>query len=223
MADFPGGGFPERPTRQNGLPRFDLPNVSVTQLDRWARRGGWLVGVVLLLLLAGWAQSFYLDWLWFRGVGHEDVLLTSTLARVALYVAAVVAFLALAVPNLAYAWRATAGLPFLAEGVSPASYEVARKLLIRAAIAATGLLALMMAGPAAAQWETALLFLNRVPFGETEPIFGLDFGFFIFTLPALGLLRVWLLSAVVAVMLVVGGFYFLTTFYFCRHSWGTKT
>jgi uncharacterized protein len=44
-----------------------------------------------------------------------------------------------------------------------------------------------------------LLFLNRVPFGESDPIFNRDFGFFIFTLPALELLRVWLLSAVVAV------------------------
>ena len=58
MTDFPGGGRPTRPTRPDGLSRFDFPDVDVVRVDRWVGRGGWVVGVILLLLLAGWAQSF---------------------------------------------------------------------------------------------------------------------------------------------------------------------
>ena len=39
------------------------------------------------------------------------------------------------------------------------------------------------APPPAGQWQTFLLWRNRVPFGVKDPQFGLDVGFFVFTLP----------------------------------------
>ncbi|HUG42094.1 MAG TPA: UPF0182 family protein, partial [Longimicrobiales bacterium] len=205
MTDFPGAGGP----RQGPRP-ISLKDIDLARLDRFAGLGIWVVAIILLGLLLGWARGFYTDWLWFGSVGHEDVLLTTVLARVVLYLVALVAFLALAVPNLYYAWRATGGTPALPEGLSARNYTFARKLLVRAGAALTVLAALLLAAGPAAEWEIALLFLDRVPFGEAEPIFGLDFGFYIFTLPALELVRVWLQSVIVTVALIVAAFYYLT-------------
>ncbi|MFO7893590.1 MAG: UPF0182 family protein, partial [Longimicrobiales bacterium] len=206
MTDFPGQNIP-----QDGPGRIKLEDLDLARLDRLVVWGIWGVGIFLLWLLVSWAQGFYTDWLWFSAVGHEDVLITTTVAKVVLYVAAMALFLLLAVPNLLYTWRATGGTPALPEGLSVTEYGFVRKLLVRTAGGVLVLLGLLLAGGPATEWETVLLFLNRVPFGEVEPIFGLDFSFFIFTLPALELIRLWLLSAIAVVALVVGAFYYLTS------------
>src|SRR5690606_21029177 len=65
----------------------------------------------------------------------------------------------------------------------------------------------MIAGPvlvgffagvaASAQWRTMLLAFNGEPFGEGDPEFGIDLGFFVFTLPALRFGVGFLISVVV--------------------------
>jgi uncharacterized membrane protein (UPF0182 family) len=42
-------------------------------------------------------------------------------------------------------------------------------------------------------WETFLRFRHQIPFGESDPIFGRDIGFYFFTLPALDAVAEWLL------------------------------
>ncbi len=207
MTDF---DFPGRDVSQGGN-GINLSDLDLARLDRVIVWGIWGIGLFLLWLLVSWGKGFYTDWLWFSGVDHEDVLITTTVAQVVLYVVSLLLFLALALPNLFYAWRATGGTPALPEGLSPKDYDFVRKLLVRTGAGILGIMGLLFASGPAAEWETVLLYLNRVPFGETEPIFGLDFGFFIFTLPALELVRVWLLSALGAVALVVGGYYYMTS------------
>ncbi|MGD2070362.1 MAG: UPF0182 family protein, partial [Gemmatimonadota bacterium] len=223
MADSPDQGRPdgrgELGHRQGpwpfGHPRGEdrpagLKDVDLEKLRRVGRWSPWILGLVLLWMLLDWGHSFYTDWLWFSSLGHEEVLLTTTVARLALWSLAVVAFLALALPNLWYAHRETRGPAALPEGLSPTQFLAARTLLVRAGTVVAVIVAFLLATPAAAAWETVLLFLHRVPFGEVDPIFGRDLGFFVFTLPALELLKDWLLSAVIAVLLITAAYHFLT-------------
>ncbi|MFO8174226.1 MAG: UPF0182 family protein [Longimicrobiales bacterium] len=209
MTDFPGAGQDQPQGQRQPI---NLQNVDFAGFNRMVGLGI-KVGLFLLLLLAlNWARSFYTDWLWFQSLGQESVLVTMAVAQAALFVLAVVVFLALAVPNVLYAHRATGGTPtFRQGGLSMEDYEIVRKLLVQAFLVAVALFSLVLAGQPALEWEKVLLFLNRVPFGETDPIFNLDFGFFIFTLPALELLRAWLMAAIVTVALMVAGFYYLTS------------
>src|SRR5690606_20027468 len=45
------------------------------------------------------------------------------------------------------------------------------------------LLGLFVGVSTAARWTTVLQYLNRTPFGEKDPQFGLDVGFFVYELP----------------------------------------
>ncbi len=46
-------------------------------------------------------------------------------------------------------------------------------------------------------WETVLLFLNRVPFGVADPVFGKDVAFYVFGLPFLNDIRSYVLSLLI--------------------------
>ncbi len=130
--------------------------------------------------------------------------------RAVLFVLAVAVFLTLALPNLYVAARSTDRPPLANAALQPADYHFAHKFLVRAGIGAVVLFALVLAAHPASQWESVLLFLNRVPFGETDPIFGRDFSFLIFTLPAVRLVHGWLIAAVTSVGLIVLAFHYLT-------------
>ncbi len=60
-----------------------------------------------------------------------------------------------------------------------------------------GVIALMTSIGLAANWQPVLLWLNRTPFGEVDPQFGIDLSFYIFTLPVLNLLVGYLFNTLV--------------------------
>src|SRR5947209_13895971 len=51
------------------------------------------------------------------------------------------------------------------------------------------------------QWQTVLGFQAQVPFGQTDPSFGQDVAFYVWTLPMLSALRGWLTGLIVIVAL----------------------
>jgi hypothetical protein len=55
------------------------------------------------------------------------------------------------------------------------------------------LLGLLTAAIELSNWEVALRFLHQVPYGESDPVFGKDIGFYLFSLPAYVALKNWLL------------------------------
>lgn len=58
-----------------------------------------------------------------------------------------------------------------------------------------------------ADWDRVLRYLNQEPFHTTDPIFGYDIGFFVFSLPFWNFVRFWLLLAVVASAIAVTLYY----------------
>src|SRR5665811_2103100 len=61
--------------------------------------------------------------------------------------------------------------------------ELLEPLRRLATIAAPAVLGIFAGSAAASQWQTFLLWANRVPFGSKDAQFKLDIGFFVFTLP----------------------------------------
>jgi uncharacterized membrane protein (UPF0182 family) len=192
------------------LEKIDLGDLDLGRIRRVMRWGLWLLGLILVWTGLNWAQTFYTEFLWFQGVGHEAVLVKIVTTRVVLFVLAVAVFLALALPNLYVAGRSTDRPPLANAALEAPDYHFAHRFLVRAGFGVVLLVALLLAVNPASQWESVLLFLNRVPFGQTDPIFGRDFSFLIFTLPAVRLVHGWLIAAVTSVGLIVVAFHYLT-------------
>ncbi|WP_285103262.1 UPF0182 family protein [Promicromonospora sp. MEB111] len=153
------------------------------------------VVVAALLLLA----QFWTEVMWFGQLGFSRVIWTEWGMRGALFA---VGFLVMAG---AVFWSFTAAYrsrpvyaPSTPEQATLDQYREAVEPLRRVVMIAAPVLIGFFAGVAAsAQWRTVLLAFNSEPFGETDPQFGMDLGFFVFLLPALRFGVGFLISVVV--------------------------
>jgi uncharacterized membrane protein (UPF0182 family) len=148
--------------------------------------------VVLLLILGPLALSLWLDARWFgaQGLGQVFALRIGTqlaLGAVASAVAAV--FLA---ANLALAaWR-------MRNVASKEDRDSRGMATLFAAIPAAAVVFGVGFGLAAfGNWQTWLGFQAQVPFGKSDPTFGQDISFYVWTLPALSALRGWVTALIV--------------------------
>jgi uncharacterized protein len=174
---------------------------------------------LLLLFLIPFAASRLGDWLWYREIGFERVFFTKIIAQWVLGVPTALVAFAVLYANARVAMRGMA--PVVRPPVSRAREtvdfrEVAHALLSRGlswvALPATALLSLFVAIGAAGQWRTILSASYATPFGSTEPVFGRDIGYYVFTLPAIelvtglvfGLLMLTLLLVVLPILLFRG-------------------
>ena len=193
------------------MPQFRPEDIDFSSMSRMAKWIGLGVLVLVLWTLLSWAMSFYRDWLWFSNLEHQSVLLKVMGTRIWLFLLGLAIFLALAAPNLMAVFRGMARtLPFGGPDMPPAAYKIARSLLIWLGWVAAVLGAVFLATRLAAEWELFLRFFNAVPFNEADPIFNRDFAFYIFTLPALGFLRAWLLGVLVVIAIGSVALYYLS-------------
>ena len=153
--------------------------------------------------------DFLADWLWFGEVGYRGVYSTAISAR---FTAWVVAFV------LAFAWFAgNARLALSAMSPAPLTFttregftvalptrEQVRPLVLL--LAAVG--SFLIASFASSQWMVLLSWWYQVPFGKVDPVLGHDAALYVFSLPALELLRGMLLGLVMLAAVGVAGLYF---------------
>ena len=161
-----------------------------------------VVAGALLLLLAVVAQ-FWTEVLWYESVDFVSVFRTQIVARIVLGLIGGLVMAAVTWSSLQVAYRTR---PIYAPSPETQAMEHYRQLVepMRRTATIAGPLALgLFAGlSAATQWETVLLWLNGTPFGTTDPEFGIDIGFFVFTLPwinfVLGFLTMVLVVGIMA-------------------------
>src|SRR2546425_753661 len=161
---------------------------SVVRLPPRRRRRLRLVVLVVLfalLLLLSNLVPLVAEWLWFQALGYERVFTTRLVAEALLGLgvgALVFAFLYL---NLRIAQRGLVPNPLLVQfGAGAPAVDVTR-LLRRLALPTALGVALLFGLGAADGWLGVLQFLHRTPFGVTDPVFGRDVGYYVFTVPVI--------------------------------------
>jgi len=157
------------------------------------------LGVVLSAIAQVWTEV-----MWFDSVNRRSVFTTQVGAQVLLGLVGGLITAALVWTSLHFAHRARPIYP----PVTPQQdaldrYREALEPIRRMATIVIPVLAGLVTGIAAsAQWETFLLWRNAQPFGTTDPHFGMDIGFFVFTLPwltfAVGFLTMSVILAALA-------------------------
>src|SRR5450755_1109497 len=155
-----------------------------------------LIAVVGLAVVAiGWFQfvGIYVDWLWFGEVGFREVFTTQALSRIILFFIAAIAGGGLVFASLSLAYRSRPVFVPTNEVDPLAPYRTivtSRPRLFVFGI--SGLVALICGLSAQSDWTTVQLWLHGVDFGTVDPQFGLDVGFYVFTLPMIQLVLGWL-------------------------------
>ncbi|MFD2674163.1 UPF0182 family membrane protein [Gulosibacter bifidus] len=161
-----------------------------------------VVGVLIAAFF--WFAGVYTDILWFDQLGYSSVLFTRWIATGSMFA---VGLLAIAVPAFLMIWLAYRNRPTYAK-LSQQLNEYQRMLEPMRRLVFIGvplLFGMYGAFALATSWPTVLTYLNRTPFGVTDPTFGHDIGFYVFELPFLRGLVVFLSSlALLCFVLSIG-------------------
>ncbi len=171
--------------------------------------------IVFLSATAGAAATFYTDYLWYADLHQTDVFWTRIASAWAVGAAFGVVTFAILYANLVVARR-------LRPRVSPAAWPQGAALnpqqqieealtRVRAVIEPytgwiiVGVAVVLAWGVGASMsdnWQTFRLALAGVKFGTTDAHFGIDVGFFVFSIPALRLIADWLFGALFLTLVV---------------------
>jgi uncharacterized protein len=150
--------------------------------------------IIIFVIVLGLADELLVDFLWFGVLGYRSVFLTQLGAQITIFAAVwFVAFVAICASGFV-----ALGLSQERERLhivrrSEEMTEVNLPELIRAlgdripwrllVIAASALLGLFAASGEAASWDTYLKGFYAAPFSHTDPVFGKNLAFYVFTLP----------------------------------------
>ena len=164
-----------------------------------------VAGLITLAMSLRGIAGFYTDYLWFDEVKLTSVWKGVLGTKILLGVVFSVAMFVILWVNLRIADRiAPAFRPMGPEEEFMERYhEVVgnRTWLVRIGVAT--LFALMIGPGASGQWNSWILFRNKVNFGAPkDPLFDKDIGFYVFQLPFLKFVIDWLFAALIVTLLV---------------------
>ncbi len=177
-----------------------------------------VVGMGLILL--GLAGDFLVDWMWFSSIGYPQVFWTTIAAKAGIFFMAFTATAAVVWVNARLALglvrrgrRLSPGFASTPSAVATPSdlLEFMRDRLPWPGVIAvcTGLAALFLAWGESSDWSTALQFLYHVPYGTSDPLYGKDIGFYLFSLPAFIAIKNWALLVLFTSALFAGFVYWV--------------
>lgn len=180
-----------------------------------SRRFVFLIGLGLLgiYLVASTAAGVWTDFLWFDSLGFGSVWWSRLWTRVGLLVVGVGVSFFFLFANLALVDRMS--LRYLNP---PANDQEEFLLRLREwvdprlrtlRLVGSAVLALMVGGSAATWIDRLYLFFNPQVFGEVDPVFGKDVGFYVFQLPLINDLLVWGFNVFLLTTLVVASAHYI--------------
>ena len=181
---------------------IQLPKIEI----RRPKVGPGAITVTVLVLLGLFvyaASSFWTEILWFQQMHATRILLTRWGVIAGLAVVGVVLSVAVLRIMIGLAHRHRVSSKRGEAAANLRQYQDAIEPFKKLAF---WLVALVLGIPAglrlAEGWQTVLTWLNATPFGKTDPIFGWDISFFVFTLPFLELVVSFLLHLVILSLVV---------------------
>jgi hypothetical protein len=186
---------------------------------------GWrFLKPILIVVIAGLLLSKTLTYLlteawWFDSVGFSGVFWTRLTWQIFVWVGTFVVYFLFLWGNYRFAMHRTRHRTFRSferNNWTISTDETSINFLVLVAIALAALLAAITSLPA---WETFLKFLHPTEFGNRDPIFGQDIGFYVFRLPFYEGICYWLLGLLLAGLLLSGLTYALKGEISSGRSW----
>src|SRR5467141_2512692 len=168
-----------------------------------------LVGLGLLIVFISPLVGLLAEWPWFSALGYERVFATRLVASFTLGVLAGGVAFAFLYANLRFAQRGIVPNPVVIQANAQTPALDVTRLVRRLALPTALAFALFLALAVSSGWMPVLQFLHQTPFGVTDPVFGRDLGYYVFTLPIVGGVLGLLMFLVVVALLASGALYAL--------------
>jgi uncharacterized membrane protein (UPF0182 family) len=145
-----------------------------------------IIGLIALAVVLVWSiVSVYPDWLWFRNLDFSPVFWTMLISKFGFGLIVWVLLIMILTVNIIMAQRISrkVGRPSVGEDGTPSFYGLSgyKFTLFLFVVVLVG--SLVIASKGSAHWDMVLRYLYQQPFGTRDPIFQLDLGFYMFTLP----------------------------------------
>ncbi|MGE5453839.1 MAG: UPF0182 family protein [Methylocystaceae bacterium] len=180
-------------------------------------------GIIALILLVGGSLSrMYVDWLWFKSINLGSVFTITLISKLAVgFIGFLLAFLFVWF-NLNLTRRNTHskqntshqgddGVIYLNQEVSSPWQNLLNHPFTKwVFVAVAAMLALLVNGNMSSKWIIVQQYLNQVPFGVKDPIFGHDLAFYFFNLPLFEMIYGYLLGLLLLTIIAVGIVYLIT-------------
>lgn len=174
-----------------------------------------LLIVLIPLVLLSISSSWILELLWLSELGYSQVFWTLRTTQVILITAASIVIGGYLIPNFRYLAGqlqriSFSGTPLQGLNIDIQSSEQ-QKLIKQFFTLGAIVITAMFAFGFYMRWDESLQFIWNVPFGETDPVFGNDIGFYLFQLPFLELLQssllilTFLTTAILAIVYLFTG------------------
>jgi len=174
--------------------------LSIKKIFSWAILG--IAAAIFIFLLN--IVSFITDWWWYSEVKYTEVFIKSLSAKVIIGFSAGLIAAVFLLTNLFFALRSKipwiVSVPESLVGTSePISLN--NRLYGKIVIAINLVISIFIGLIAASSWDDILRFIYGVPFGQKDPLFGLDVSFYVFSLPVyslgLGLVKIVILMSLI--------------------------
>lgn len=180
----------------------------MVNMPRWLQ--SILVVSFLVWLLNQPLVAIAVDWMWFESIGYLEIFQKTLFTRVGMWVGGLLLSMLFLGLNLRVATREEGidihRLGVLLSDLGLSSDQLRR--LVRGLIATAVVLpSLLFAGLMASQWLNVLVYLERQTFGQEDPIFGHDIGFYLFQYPLWAFGEDLLSLLVVATLMAAGTYY----------------
>ena len=171
-----------------------------------------IIGLGLILVILFWAGiSIYPDWLWFENLGFSPVFWTMLLSKFGFGL--LIWFLLILIISLnLYAARRLnpgdgPGVDIKAADSAISQLGLSGRTLNTLLMGVILILSFIIASKGSDRWDMLLRYLYQQPFGSMDPIFNMDIGFYLFSLPFYIFVRSGLLVLFILAGLVTVGWY----------------
>src|SRR5437762_434386 len=144
----------------------------------------WLVvSLGLLIFFISPLVGLLAEWPWFSALGYQRVFATRLVASFTLGVLAGGVAFAFLYANLRFAQRGIVPNPVVIHANAQTPAVDVTRLVRRLALPSALAFGLFFGLAVSTGWMPVLQFLHQTPFGVTDPVFGRDVAYYVFTLP----------------------------------------
>lgn len=170
--------------------------------------------IIIPIILISISSSWIMEWLWLSELGYAQIFWTLKTTQIILITGAFIISALYLVPNMRYLADQLRHINFTGsplQGVNldmsdPKQQKNLKLIFTLAALALTFLFAFGFY----IRWDESLRFAWNVPFGEVDPLFGRDIGFYMFQLPFWELVQTGLVVLTFLVTMILTVVYLFT-------------